>query len=110
MHPLEIQRLQEIEVEIGEIGNVIEPGRVVRLAKTRMLRSEYRKALRQLFEKSHPAGMAASAVQEHDGLCIRCSRAAAQYADRCAIERDHFRAMRHTDQTPYWLSLDRALC
>jgi hypothetical protein len=96
MHPVETQRLQQIEIETGEVGNVIEPGRVVGSAKARMLRGEHRKTLRQLFEKPHPAGMPAGAVQEHDGP----SRSAAQQPDRRAVHRDHFRAVRHCDIPP----------
>jgi len=95
MHALQIQRLQEIEIEIGEVVDAIEPGRVVRLAKAGMLRGIDRETLRQFLEKPHPAGMPAGAVQEHQRLRIGCRRAAAQHPDRRTIDRDHFRAVRH---------------
>jgi len=67
MHPIEPQRLQQIEIEIGEIVDPIEPGRIIRLTEAGMLRGEHRETLRQLLEKRHPAGMAAGAVQKHQG-------------------------------------------
>ena len=100
MHPFQIQCLQQIEIEIGEIGNVIEPGRVVRLTKAGMLWSKHREALRQLFEKPHPASVPASAVQENDGR----SRSAAQQPDRRPVHRDHFRAVRHCGSPPTEMS------
>lgn len=45
MHLLETERLQKIEIEIREIADAIEPGRVVRLAKAGMLRRVNREAL-----------------------------------------------------------------
>jgi hypothetical protein len=95
MHPLELQRLQEIEIEIGEIVDAIEPGRVVRLAKTGMLRGEHREALRQLLEKRHPAGMAAGAMQKHQRRRASFRRSAAQQPDRCAGDGDHLGRVRH---------------
>ena len=74
MHPIEAERLQQVEVEIGEVGDLVEPGRVVRLAETGMLRREDREALGQFVEKRHPAGMPAGAVQEDDRRSVSAAR------------------------------------
>ena len=40
MHPVEAERFQQVEMEVGEVGDLVEPGRIVRLAETGMLRRE----------------------------------------------------------------------
>jgi hypothetical protein len=105
MHPLETERLQEIEIEIREIADAIEPGRVVRLAKAGMLRRVNRKALRQFFEERHPAGMPAGAVQKDERLRIASLGAAAQHADVGTVNCHDFRAVRHPP-----ISLTRRVC
>jgi len=64
--PVETEGVKEIEVEIGEITDLIEPGRVVGAAEAGMLRGVNREIARQLVEKRHPAGMPAGAVQEDE--------------------------------------------
>ena len=60
MEPVEAERLDEVEIEIGKVAELIEPVRRVGAAETRMLRHDHVVALRQrLHERQPDAGAAA---------------------------------------------------
>jgi hypothetical protein len=95
MHPLQAKRFQEIEIEIDEIVDAIEPGWIIRLAKAGMLRGEHRETLRQFLQKRHPAGMAAGAVQKHQRRRASHGGSTTQQPDRRAGDGDHLGRVRH---------------
>src|SRR5215471_3767498 len=69
--------LDELEIEVGEIADVVEPLRRIGASEAGMLRYDHVEALRQCLEERQPHAGAACAVEEQE----RCTPAAAQHVD-----------------------------
>src|SRR5579862_5149064 len=68
MDGAEIQRLDELEIEIGEVRNRLEPGRGRRAAEARSLRQDDVKALRETLHSRMKMRRPAAAMQhQHHG-------------------------------------------
>ena len=64
MHLIEAERLDEVEIEIGEVGKLIEPVRRVGPAEAGMIRHDHVIALRQRRHERQPGAGPARAMQE----------------------------------------------
>ena len=70
VHPGELQRRDGVEVEIGEVGNVIDEIRHFGRAKTRMVGRDDVEALGEAIEQSGPFGEPVGAVQIKQRLAL----------------------------------------
>src|SRR6185503_17535695 len=61
---------QEIQIEVGDVVNVLQPCRLVGLAPPRMLGHQHVEALRELLHERHDRRRAARAVQEEQRLAF----------------------------------------
>src|SRR5215469_8110929 len=68
MYAFESKRLHEIEIEIGQVADVIEPRRHLGFAKSRMFRHENFEIARQRLHIWQPLTGASSAVKEKQRL------------------------------------------
>src|ERR1700735_1759701 len=59
--------IEEVEIVHGEVGNIPQPGRVVRTAKAGMFGDGQRVAMGQALKKRQPRGPAPGAVQKQRG-------------------------------------------
>src|SRR5258707_947261 len=91
MNTVEIQRLHQVEIEVGKIAGLIEPGRIVRATESRMLGGEHIETLRQSIEERQPPDMTARAVEEDQ----RRSLSAPEHADARAAHHGHVVGIRH---------------
>ena len=89
--PIELQRVDHIQIEVGKIAGAIKPPRIVRRPESRMLRREHVETLRQPLEKRQPPDVPARAMQEDQ----RRSAAAAQHANSRAAHIQHGFRVRH---------------
>src|SRR6185312_11262907 len=70
MNALEIERIQEIEIEEGEVADILEPVGRVGPAEARVIRCQYLEALRQTLERRDLRRQALHAVQEEQGRAL----------------------------------------
>jgi len=80
----EAERLEGIEVAIGEIGNVIDPSRGLGGAEAGMIGHDHVEAFRQFIEDRRPFAEPIRAVQ----IDQRCTLAAARKAQLAAVDLD----------------------
>ena len=79
---VEIELIEEIEIEVGEVGDVVEPVRRVGGAEARMLGHDHVVARGEVRHVGQPASRAAGAVQDQE----RAAGAAAHQADVAAAD------------------------
>src|SRR5262249_38427523 len=89
MDLVQVELVEKVEVEIGEIGNVVEPIRRVGRAETGMLGNDNVEFFRQSCHAGQPDTDAAAAVQEDE----RRATAAAHETNAALPDRDHLVAM-----------------
>ena len=80
----EAERLDGIEIAVGHIGNVIDPGRRLGGAKTRVIEHDHIEPLRQRVEDRRPVPEPIGAMQVHQ----RHALAAARKAELAAVDLD----------------------
>ena len=80
----EIKLLEDVEIEIREVVNVLEPLRLPGCAETRMLGNEHVEALRELLHEGQDRGHAVRPVQIEE----RLARAAAAQVDPATVDLD----------------------
>ena len=81
---VEIELVEQVEIEVGEVGDGVEPVRRVGGAEARMLGHDHVVARGEVGHVGQPAAGAAGAVQEQQ----RTARAAAHQADVAAADRE----------------------
>ncbi len=69
-HGIEAEMLQEVEVEVGEVGYVVEPRGRVGSAESRMLWHDHVIALGELLHERHPVCRPARAMKEQQRLAL----------------------------------------
>ena len=81
---LEVELIEEVEIEVGEIGDGVEPVRRVGGAEARMLGHDHVVPRGEVGHVGQPAAGAAGAMQHEQ----RASRAAAHQGDVAAADRE----------------------
>jgi len=89
MNATQIVLLEKIEIEIGEISDVVEPLRRIGCAEARVFRNDDVELFRQPRHAGQPNTDAAAAVQKQE----RRSTAAAHETDAATADRDHLVGM-----------------
>src|SRR5262245_58855715 len=84
MHAPQVERFEEIEIEIRQIGDGVEPCRRVGFAEPGMLGHDHVELLREPRHGGKPDARAPAAMQEQE----RCSRAAAHETDAAIPNHD----------------------
>jgi hypothetical protein len=84
VHAGEVERLDRVQIAVGQIGNVIDPGRGFGAAETGMIGHDHFATLRQGVEDDRPFPESVRTVQVEE----RCALAAAGKGELAAADLD----------------------
>ncbi len=68
VNPREPERLDEVEIEVGDVGNVVDPGGQLRAVEAGVIGHDHVELFRQRIEQRRPFAEPVGAVQVHERL------------------------------------------